>query len=246
MRHLEKDPYATFDPLDSPAYSITLAAWYIRMPRDTLKTWVLGRSYQTRRGESWSPPVIDIADTKTQSLSFWNLVEAWVLRAMRVKHSVPMHRIKDALQIVSEQMGASRPLIHASWKTGGAELFVERDDIYVAVSGSSRQRLLEGVDGCLARIRWNEANMADWLFPFTREFVPSAAATMPEVVGMTPRISFGEPIISRNGVPTSVIIDRFKGGDKPSHLLREYDISREEFDEAMRWELYLAQKMLAA
>jgi uncharacterized protein (DUF433 family) len=235
------DPYAGFDPLDSPAYSIGLAAHYIGMPSATLKTWVQGRSYPTQKGGSWSPPLIDLPDGDLDELSFWNLVEAWVLRAMRVRHHHSMSEVREAIRYVGNELGVERPLAHKSWKSDGVRLFIECECIDVQVARQAGGQLYQQWYAAhLERIRWDAHDMAECLFPFTRR-PDEDAHVLPSIVAITPRIAFGQPIVERRGVPTEAVFDRWLGGDRPEHLAREYELTLSEVDESLRWEAYLIE-----
>jgi hypothetical protein len=72
----------TFDR-DVPAYALAEAARYVRLPTATLRSWVLGRQYPTAQGRADFPPLIRPASRKPPWLSFSNLIEAHVLRALR-------------------------------------------------------------------------------------------------------------------------------------------------------------------
>jgi hypothetical protein len=49
-----------------PAYSYRDAEKYLHIPHGTLRSWVRGRSYQTKQGKRFSEPVIELPDTKQQ------------------------------------------------------------------------------------------------------------------------------------------------------------------------------------
>lgn len=70
------------------------------------------------------------------------------------------------------------------------------------------------------------------LFPFSRDPSPSA----PRLVALNPRVRFGRPTLVGRGIPTDVIIDRFRGGDSAAFLAEDFDIPVEEIEEAIRYE----------
>src|SRR3712207_785505 len=82
--------YGGRDPREVPAYTIGDAARYLHMPAATLRSWFVGRTYPRRRGGPGSfKRLITPADAQASRLSFLNLVEAHVLRALRTEHGVP-------------------------------------------------------------------------------------------------------------------------------------------------------------
>lgn len=80
---MRRDAFTQDDLRNTPAYGIPEAAGYLRLPVSTLRAWMLGQRYRVRREPKVFRPVIGIADRKNRQLSFINLVEAFVLAAVR-------------------------------------------------------------------------------------------------------------------------------------------------------------------
>ena len=74
--------YGGREPWDLPAYTIPIAARYVRLPRATLRSWVIGRQYETSgEGLKRAQPLIFPPTGGGGFLSFTNLVEVHVLAA---------------------------------------------------------------------------------------------------------------------------------------------------------------------
>lgn len=221
------------DPRDVPAYSVSEAARYLCMPAQTISAWVRGTTY-THRGESHAfKPVIPLSDTAVNLLTFFNLAEVHVLRALRTTHMVQLQAIRKALQFVQERYGWQRPLLTRKFKTDGVALFVEALGKVVDVTPGG-QTVMEDVIAHLDRIEW-EGDLASRLYPFTRTEWHGA----PRSVLIDPRYSFGRPILSRARVCTSVIAERYKAGDSVEDLADDYGCNRLEIEEGMRCEFRL-------
>jgi len=108
------DLYQGRDPRDVPTYGIREAASYMRLPPTTLREWVTGPAR-----------VIPLAGGRPPLLSFWNLVEAYVLASLRRGHQVPLQRVRKALRFVERELDTARPLIEQEFLTDGLDLFVE-------------------------------------------------------------------------------------------------------------------------
>ena len=67
------------DVRKAPAYSVAEAAHYLRMPEETLRSWVVGRIYPVFGKSKRSRSLITLDDPGRRYLSFINLVEAHVL-----------------------------------------------------------------------------------------------------------------------------------------------------------------------
>lgn len=88
-----------------PAYPFVDAAHYLRVPLDTLRSWVRSRHYEMNKGQQFSEPLIELPTAEASELSFTNLVEARVLRAIRVEHKVRLDKIRKALAYIRDEMG---------------------------------------------------------------------------------------------------------------------------------------------
>lgn len=68
------------------------------------------------------------------------------------------------------------------------------------------------------------------LFPFSRE--PDAYS--PRTVVIDPELRFGRPTVK--GAPTDVLAERWRAGDSAADLAKDYDLSVDEVEEALRYE----------
>jgi len=87
-----QDLYGGRNPHEIPIYSTVEAAHDLRIPENTIRSWVYGRNYRTRRGDRRTQPVVAPADPRG-TLSFVNLVELHVLGAIRRQHQVDMKNV---------------------------------------------------------------------------------------------------------------------------------------------------------
>ncbi len=85
---------ANNDLRNQAAYPLGEAARYLKLPTATLRAWTLGRPYPTTQGAGHFRAVIRPAATEATSLSFWNLIEAHVLRALRTEHGVSIKAVR--------------------------------------------------------------------------------------------------------------------------------------------------------
>ena len=125
-------------PEELAAYPASRAAQILRLSPSTLRLWAVG----DRGHRSLFAP----ADKQPLTLSFSNLVEAFVLASIRRVHGVSMQRVRKALHLVGTEMGIRRPLIHARFKTDGKRLFIEQAGRFLEAS-QPEQALLEKIRG---------------------------------------------------------------------------------------------------
>ena len=141
------------DIRDAPAYGISEAARFIRIPRATLAYWTGGPN-----------PLIGLPPSG-EGLSFNNLVEAHVLRALRNVHGARMANVRSALLYAEEQLGISRLLLHDELLTSGGELFLDHLDQLINLSRSGQLALRKLLEDCLDRVERDEQRLPFRLFP---------------------------------------------------------------------------------
>jgi len=220
-----------------PAYSVAEAAHYLRMPEETLRSWVAGRLYPVGGKPTRSRPLIHLDDPKRQYLSFINLVEAHVLAAIRRRHGVMLPKVRKALNYLQRQFQIERPLIDQTFQTDGLDLFVERYGELIYASREGQLAMKEIVGVYLKRIDRDAKGLPMKLYPFTRDSEAMAApASDPRVVVMNPAVSFGRPVIAGTGIPVSSVYERYKAGDSVADLARDYRLEISAIEEAIRCE----------
>lgn len=98
------------DPREVGAHGVSDAARMIDVPPATLRSWV------TAGPERLIAP----ADPHGRRLSFHNLVEAHVLRALRTRHAVQMKHVRAAIAYAEQDLGIERLLLSKEMQTAGA------------------------------------------------------------------------------------------------------------------------------
>ena len=68
--------------LDTPTYTITEAAHYLKLAPATLRSWFMGRSYPKRDGPGYFEPLIQFADKDQRLLSFTNFCLLYTSRCV--------------------------------------------------------------------------------------------------------------------------------------------------------------------
>ncbi len=221
----------------APAYLVTEAAHYLRMPEATLRSWVAGRFYPVAGRLKRSQALIRLDDPKHQYLSFINLVEAHVLAAIRRRHGVKLPKVRNALNYIRGQFKVERPLVDQTFQTDGLDLFVERYGELINASREGQRAMKEIIGAYLERIERDANGLPIKLYPFTRDTQADAApASDPRVVVMNPKISFGRPVIDGTGVPVASIYERYKAGDSVANLAQDFHLEIGAIEEAIRCE----------
>ncbi len=126
---------------DMPTYGPLEAARCLALPASTVRVWSVGLPYRKGDRQRFMQPVIEPARRSPLALSFWNVVELYVLATIRRRHEVSMHKVRHALACVREEMGKQRPLIDEEFLTDGVSLFVERYGHLINASASGQKAM---------------------------------------------------------------------------------------------------------
>jgi uncharacterized protein (DUF433 family) len=227
------------DIYNTPAYPITDAARYLRIPVGTLRSWLHGRHYPVKDGKQYFQPLIHRPDPDLPQLSFTNLVEAHVLRAIRKRHGVRLDKVRGALDYLDQRFGVPHPLARVEFQTDGVNLFVESVGRLVSVSQDGQMSMKEVLKRLLTRVEWNETGIATRLFPTTSSTLDEPKDE-PKIVSIDPRISFGRPIVVGTRIPTRAITERYEAGESPESIADDYGCELSQVHAAIRFELSLS------
>lgn len=116
-----------FDRRDQPAYGLAEAARYLKVADATLRSWVIGRPYPKAGGSVGTfQPLIHPPQKRPPVLSFWNLVEAHVLRSLRTEHGVSIKAVRQALKYAEQTLRIKRLLLSQELRTDAGRVFLDR------------------------------------------------------------------------------------------------------------------------
>lgn len=239
MKHGTFDIYGGRDPRDLPAYTIAEAARYLGLSPATLRSWTVGRSYPRGNEVAFFEPLIQPPDPSSIQLSFWNLVEAHVLRSLRTKHGVAIKAVRIALDFAQENLRIPRLLLSHQLRTDAVSLFLDRYGELINVSKSGQLAMKKILERYLERVDWGPENLPIRLFPFlgtapVSNGVPSDQAS--KLIVIDPFISFGRPVIVRKGISTATITDRVDIGESLEDIAQDYALEPWEIEGALIYE----------
>jgi uncharacterized protein (DUF433 family) len=191
----------------------------------------VGQVYETQGGRKKAQPVILAPQRDPVMLSFWNLVEAHVLKSIRRGHGVSLQKVRKALSYVQRELDLDRPLIEQQFETDGVDLFVDMYGRLVAASKDGQLVMRDAMQAALRRIDRDPKGVAERFFPWSRD--PSE----PRAVQIDPRLSFGRPVVSGTGIPTEILAERFAAQESIAHLAEDYRLDPSLIEAALQWEL---------
>ena len=212
------------DLREVPAYSIAEAAGYLHMPKTTLRAWMLGQNSFR--------PVIEIADRRQSRLSFINLVEAFVLAGIRREHSVPLPKVRKAVEYLKRTFSSHRPLADELFVTDGVDLFVEKFGALIGATQDGQVQLREIIRDRLKYVRRDPNGVPEKIVLF-----PGASANQRSAsIVIDPRLSFGRPVIDGFGIRSAIINERFMANESMEDIARDYAVPVEAIQNAIRCE----------
>ena len=219
------------DLRDQPTYSLTEAARYLKVANATLRSWVVGRPYPRADGTGHFRPLIHPPSDRPPVLSFWNLIEAHVLRSLRTDHGVSIRALREALSYAEKSLQVERLLLSKELRTEAGSVFLERYGELIELSASGQLAMRRLFDEHLKRVEWDEWQFPIRLYPFVSTGMLS---DMP--IAIDANIAFGRPIVLRLGITTAAIADRIDAGESVSELASDYGLSVAEIEQAVLYE----------
>jgi uncharacterized protein (DUF433 family) len=211
------------DVREFPRYSIPEAAFYVRIPANTLRAWTLGQDYITHTGVHRTfKPLIELADKKNKLLSFYNLVEAHILRFTTEERNVPFKNVRKALDFVHEKIPGKHPLLTHNFETSGKEIFIQYLGQTINATAYGQQAMREILDKYLALIPRDGYGLPIRVFPIHSKRL-----------AIDPLFASGKPIVKDKGITASVLWGRSKSGESPLEIARDYGLTEIEVQEAI-------------
>lgn len=232
MNATQRKPKEVTDGRDAPAYAIAEAAHYLRLPAATLRSWVLGRQYPTAEGGAKFRPLIRPASRQPPLLSFWNLIEAHVLRSLRTEHGVPVPALRRALRYSEKELGIERLLLRRELCTNAGKVFLERYGDLIELSASGQLAMRRLLEKHLKRVEWDRSNFPVQLYPF----LPGGTTAEERPIVIDARIAFGRPVIASNSISTRAIAERIDAGESVDDVAADYGLDSSEIEQAAIYE----------
>lgn len=223
---------AATDIRNRPAYPLAEAARYLKLPVATLRSWVLGRQYDTTGGPRHFPALVRPPSRKPPTLSFWNLIEAHVLRALRTAHGVSVKDVRTALKFAEAELEIDRLLLSRELAAGAGRLFLDRYGELIELSASGQMAMRQVLGLHLRRVDWDQRSFPVRLYPF----VTSETLGPDRPIAIDPEIAFGRPVVVARGVTTAVIAERIDAGETIDAIAADYGLSRTDVEEAILYE----------
>jgi uncharacterized protein (DUF433 family) len=193
---------------------------------------VAGRPYPKAEGVARFQPLIHPPSPQPLILSFWNLIEAHVLRSLRTDHAVSIREVREALSYAERKLRIRRLLLNKELRTNAGRIFLDRYGELIELSASGQLAMRHLLDEHLKRIEWDEWQFPVRLYPF----ISSEASSTGKPIAIDPKIAFGRPVLIRAGVSTATIAERIDAKETIEDLAADYGLTASEIEQAVLFE----------
>lgn len=222
--------------LDRAIYSYSDVDRLVGVRPGTALRWLEGYS---RKGQFYAP-VLRAKPTGDDVVTWGEMVEARLLSEFRDR-SVPLYRMRPAIEELRREFGPY-PLAHARpfLDVEGRELVRRVQDsvglergLQLVVIRSGQLMLTDQAERFRGAVEYDQQGAANLLRP---------QPATPDVV-MDPQRAFGQPAI-RN-VRTDTLAEEYRAGSSRDQLADLYDLTTDQVDEAIRYELIAGREQAA-
>jgi uncharacterized protein (DUF433 family) len=163
-------------------------------------------------------------------LSFSNLIEAHVLRALRTEHGVPIQAVRTALHYAQQELHIERLLLSKELLTSAGQIFLERYGELINLSRSGQLAMKRLLAAHLERVEWDD-RFPIRLYPFVHADLDHARP-----IAIDPSIAFGRPALANSAISTATIAERIDAGESVEAIASDYDVTLQEVEEAVLYE----------
>jgi len=223
-------------------YTVPEAARLTGIAQGRLRRWLRGYTYRAGEGRAASAPIWrrQVPDIDgTLGLGFLDLMEARFVDAFR-EASVPWRVIRLCAERARELSAGDHPFSSQRFRTDGRTIFTE------VIDQAGETQLLDLVKSqfafarvigpsLYAGIEFSESDTPARWWPLGRQ----------ALIVIDPARSFGQPIVSDGGVPTSVLVDAVAAEGSVAKVARLFRLQPQSVRAALRFEQRLSGRLAA-
>lgn len=209
------DLYDGRDPRELPVYSFHEVALSLRVAESTLRAWT--------RGQPGFVPLFPIPryPAGIMELSFYNLIESYVVVQLRRRHALPMYKIRHSIEYLQDVTEVAHPIIKTELVIFNGDLYAGTPHRRINISSLQGQRPLEQViRALLTRVDKGPFGVERFYPEMPNKRGDISPRYKPIVVD--PEVSFGRPCLAGTGIPTEVIAQRRRAGDSVRAIAEDY------------------------
>lgn len=218
-------------------YSISEASKISGVSSQRIRRWLNGYTYNNNNGERkdmpalWQSEIEEIRSDK--GLTFKDLLEIRFVDAF-VKEGVSLKLIREAAKVACEEYKQAYPLSSQKFKTDGKRIFIniaqDSDDDKVVDVINRQWAFSKIVSPSFKGIEFSMDGSAERWFPMGKS----------NLVVLDPCRSFGRPIVTDAGIPTSILAQSYRVEEDINLVSKIYDVPVRSVKAAISYEERLA------
>jgi uncharacterized protein (DUF433 family) len=211
------------DVREFPRYSISEAAFYVRVPSSTLHAWTQGQDYIAATGvHRRFKSLIAVADERHRLLSFYNLVEAHILRFTTETRGIPFKNVRKALDYIHENIPGKHPLLTHKFETFGKDVFINYLGATINATKHGQLAMRSVLEEHLTLIPRDAQGLPIKVFPIHSRRL-----------AIDPLFASGKPIVRDRGITAVVLWGRKQSGEEIPEIAHDYGLTEIEVKEAI-------------
>ena len=216
------------------AYTLPEAARLSGLKASNLRRWLFGYSYDHHGPKVSQPPLWRLqyaTDLDEPILGFRDLIEARIVGQLR-ELGMGLPTIRACLLTAAEVANDAHPFSSAGFKTDGRRLFLERVDALGqknVIDLKTRQHAFAKViERSFLDLEFDDQKATRWFLLAKKQTVVA-----------DPERSFGAPIMTESGVPTSAIARAVAAEGSPRKVARIFEVAISAVRDALKFEQQL-------
>lgn len=226
MLGADTTPTMRTDLLQTGIYTVPEASRLAKVSRWRIRRWLKGYEFPVKHGRHRSP---EVWKSQLFPLGFLDLLEVRCVNAF-ITAGVSWKTLRQVHSKAQGLLGHTHPFCTNRFATDGQRIFMEvreRTDEVTLWDMPDTQRVFESViRPFLKEIEFDEGEVPCRWWPLGRN----------HLVALDPRRSFGQPIILRDGVPTTVLARSLRANGSAEEVARWFEISPASVSEAVKFE----------
>jgi uncharacterized protein (DUF433 family) len=205
------------DPLLTPQET----ARHLRIPESTMYYWLSEQA-------AGAPLVHRVTPEKRgwPSVPFVAVIEAYVLRTLRVDHRLKKSTVRDAAAAIRREFRTPYGLATKRIATDGIDIFIEHAGRELARAFDGQAPIRDMIKSALKYITWDPDETPNRLQ--LRQYSDVAP------VIIDPRFAWGAPVIEANRVPVNAVVDLWRAGESIQTVADEYGLTSEQAEAICR------------
>lgn len=164
-------------------------------------------------------------------ISFNNLVEAHILRALRTRHGVRVAALRDSIEYTERKLQIRHLLLSGELRTAGQDILLDRLSKLITLSRSGLRAMRQMLEVHLDRVDRDADALPFRLYPLRPTWSPDR-----KPIVIDPRIAFGRPSVAGSGVSIAALVCRYDAGESLRELAHDYRLDVSQIQDAVFYE----------